>query len=105
MSASGPSCVEALLALPKFGTGIGFHRLLRLLRPLLDSPWWRGFTAIKITGSNGKGSVAALTHALLLSLGLRCGRYTSPHLVRFNERIVLGERAITDAELADAAAW
>jgi dihydrofolate synthase/folylpolyglutamate synthase len=99
------SCVGGLLERPKFGTGIGFHRLQLLLEPLMESDWGRSFTTIRITGSNGKGSVAALLHSILHELDLDCGRYTSPHLVRFNERIVIGDREITDAEIEAAVAW
>ena len=105
MSTSPPACVEQLLASPKFGKGIGFRRMQLLLRPLLESAWGREFTTLRITGSNGKGSVTALAHAVLRRLGVACGRYTSPHLVRFNERIVLGDREITDTEIESAFAW
>jgi dihydrofolate synthase/folylpolyglutamate synthase len=76
-----------------------------LLRPLLESDWGRAFTTIRVTGSNGKGSVTAILHSLLRSLGIECGRFISPHLIRFHERIVVGGRQITDAELAGAVAW
>ena len=99
------SCVGGLLERPKFGTGIGFHRMQLLLEPLMESDWGRSFTTIRITGSNGKGSVAALLHSILRHLDLNCGRYTSPHLVRFNERIVIGDHEIADAEIEAAVAW
>jgi dihydrofolate synthase/folylpolyglutamate synthase len=76
-----------------------------LLRPLLESDWGRAFTTIRVTGSNGKGSVTAILHSLLRSLAVECGRFISPHLIRFHERIVVGDREITDAELAGAIAW
>jgi dihydrofolate synthase / folylpolyglutamate synthase len=59
----------------------------------------RAFPSVLVAGTNGKGSVAAyLDHALRAS-GLRVGRYTSPHLVRVNERIVVDGRPVTDDEL------
>ncbi|MCG8455028.1 MAG: hypothetical protein MI919_02025 [Holophagales bacterium] len=58
----------------------------RLLAPLVEGVWWQGLDAIKITGSNGKGTVAMLTEAILRQLGLVTGLYTSPHLRRFGER-------------------
>ena len=99
------SSVEELFASPKSGKGIGFRRMQFLLQPLMDSDWGRTFTTIRITGSNGKGSVTAIAHSILRSLGVNCGRFTSPHLVRFNERIVIGDREITDAEIDGALAW
>ena len=53
----------------------------------------RAFPSVLIAGTNGKGSVAAYVDAALRGAGLSCGLYTSPHLVRVNERIVVGGRA------------
>jgi dihydrofolate synthase/folylpolyglutamate synthase len=105
MSNTIPDSIHELLAAPKFGKGIGFRRMQLLLQPLMESAWGRAFTTIRVTGSNGKGSVTAITHSLLRSLGVYCGRYTSPHLVRFNERIVIGDREVTDTEIAAAYSW
>ena len=57
------------------------------------------FLPIHIAGTNGKGSVAAMTASVLQACGLRTGLYTSPHLVRFHERIRVGGAAIADAAL------
>ena len=57
------------------------------------------FLAIHVAGTNGKGSVCALLEAILRAAGLRTGLYTSPHLVRFNERIRVNGEAISDADL------
>jgi dihydrofolate synthase/folylpolyglutamate synthase len=71
----------------------------------MESEWGRTFTTIRVTGSNGKGSVTALLHSILRQLGVDCGRYTSPHLVRFNERIVVRDREVTDEEITSALSW
>ena len=105
MSETLAPIVEELFAFPKFGTGIGFHRMQMLLQPLIDSDWGRRFTTIRVTGSNGKGSVTALVHSILQHLEPGCGRYTSPHLVRFNERIMIGATEITDQEVEAAYRW
>src|SRR5262245_47748153 len=105
MSSAIPSCLDELLAAPKFGRGIGFRRMQLLLRPLMESSWGRAFTTIRVTGSNGKGSVTATLHSILRSLGVNCGRYTSPHLIRFTERVVVHDAAVTDEEIANACAW
>ncbi|TAE82595.1 MAG: bifunctional folylpolyglutamate synthase/dihydrofolate synthase [Alphaproteobacteria bacterium] len=55
--------------------------------------------AIHIAGTNGKGSTTAFLYAMLGALGLKVHRYTSPHLVRFNERIVLAGEQSTDMQL------
>src|SRR2546421_12890683 len=55
----------------------------------------RAFRSILIAGTNGKGSVASLLSSMMPDAGL----YTSPHLVRLNERIRIGEREISDEDL------
>ncbi|MEN9868482.1 MAG: hypothetical protein RL748_4072, partial [Pseudomonadota bacterium] len=95
---------DSLLTIPKFGDGIGLHRmqwLIERIRQETPCP----FNAIKVTGSNGKGSVCAMLSSMLQQLGLAHGLYTSPHLFRFNERIRFGAQEIRDEELIDAIAW
>lgn len=55
----------------------------------------RGYPIVHVTGTNGKTSVARMVDALLTGIGLRTGRYTSPHLQRATERINLDNRPIT----------
>ncbi|SDG68900.1 bifunctional tetrahydrofolate synthase/dihydrofolate synthase [Pseudonocardia oroxyli] len=55
----------------------------------------RGYPVVHITGTNGKTSVSRMVDALLSEIGLRTGRYTSPHLQRATERINLDNRPIT----------
>ena len=57
---------------------------------------------ITVGGTNGKGSVCAMLEAILLAAGYRVGLYTSPHLLRFNERVRLAGREVDDAVLVDA---
>lgn len=61
--------------------------------------------AIKVTGSNGKGSVAAMTAAILDAAGVGTGLYTSPHLFTFHERIAIAGRPISEEHLASSLAW
>ncbi|MQA81905.1 MAG: dihydrofolate synthase [Streptosporangiales bacterium] len=61
---------------------------IRLLMDLLGEPQ-RAFTSIHLTGTNGKTSTARMIDALLRELGLRVGRYSSPHLQDVRERIAL----------------
>jgi len=58
----------------------------------------RACPSLLIAGTNGKGSVAAYLDHALREAGLRVGRYTSPHLVRMNERIVVDGREVSDAD-------
>jgi dihydrofolate synthase/folylpolyglutamate synthase len=80
-----------------FGIKLGLENVNRLLAAL-DHPE-RDLKFIHVAGTNGKGSTCAFIHALLRVAGCRAGLFTSPHLVRFNERICDQERQINDAEL------
>lgn len=65
------------------------------LASLLGSPQ-ESYPSIHLTGTNGKGSTAALSSSLLMALGLRVGTYTSPNLSRVNERLSLDAQPIDD---------
>ena len=54
---------------------------------------------IHIAGTNGKGSTSSMLASILRSAGYRVGLYTSPHLIRFNERITINEQLISDDEI------
>jgi dihydrofolate synthase/folylpolyglutamate synthase len=57
---------------------------------------------VTVTGTNGKGSVCAMLEAILRADGYRVGLYTSPHLVRYNERVCLDGREASDEQLCEA---
>ena len=59
----------------------------------------RAFASVLVAGTNGKGSTAAHLDSILRAAGLRTGLYTSPHLLRFHERIRVQGREITDEAL------
>src|SRR5690606_1265909 len=59
----------------------------------------QGMKFIHVAGTNGKGSTCAFMHAILREAGVSAGLFTSPHLIRFNERIRDAEREITDEEI------
>lgn len=88
---------------PRLTGGIrwGLERTRRLLAGVGD-PHLQ-YPTIHIGGTNGKGSVAAMTEAVLRRGGARTGLYTSPHLVDFRERIQIGGRPIGEGPLLDAA--
>jgi dihydrofolate synthase/folylpolyglutamate synthase len=58
------------------------------------------FPSVLIAGTNGKGSTAATLASILRSSGLKTGLYTSPHLIRINERIRIGGEQISDEDFA-----
>ena len=85
---------------PKFGQGPGLERISAVAKRLgLDLPGF-GAPGAVIVGSNGKGSTAAMTAALLQQAGASVGLFTSPHLMDLNERFRIGGEDISDADLA-----
>ena len=98
MNAALDQTLRRLYALRRFGLRPGLETMQMLLERLGHPE--RACAAIHIAGTNGKGSVAAMLDALLRSAGLRVGLYTSPHLLRFNERIRVNGAAIEDDALA-----
>ncbi len=59
------------------------------------------YRTIHITGTNGKGSTSQMVTKLLMAHGLRVGTYTSPHLERVNERMMINGLPVSDEELAE----
>ncbi len=99
------SLVERLLAMPKFGDGIGLQRMLWLRKAAEAGSEGKSGSYIKVTGSNGKGGTTAMIAAMLAAGGLRTARYISPHLHRFNERISVNGVDITNSDLENGLAW
>jgi len=59
------------------------------------------YPTVHVAGTNGKGSVAAMSHAILSAAGYRVGLYTSPHLVSFTERMRIGDALIDEATVVE----
>src|SRR4051812_34488416 len=85
---------QALFVRSSFGMKLGFDRMREALR-LLGDPH-RGYPALHVAGTNGKGSTCAFVEASLRAAGLRTGLYTSPHLNHFCERIRLDGAPISE---------
>ena len=75
-------------------------RNIRLLAKALGHPE-RRFPSVVVAGTNGKGSTVAILDSILRAHGLRVGRFTSPHLVSINERILVNGRQLANEEFAD----
>ncbi len=94
-----------LLALHPLKIDLSLGRIQRLLADM-GSPQDRLPPVIHVAGTNGKGSTIAFMRAILEAAGKRVHVYTSPHLVRFHERIRLGAegggKLVGDVELAAA---
>src|SRR6266404_819188 len=72
---------------------------IRVLLAALEHPENR-FPTVLVAGTNGKGSTAATLASILQASGLRTGLYTSPHLIRINERIQINDEEIADDKFA-----
>ena len=94
--------VERLLALEQFGIKLGLDAMRVVLRALGD-PHER-YPSVHVAGTNGKGSVTAMVDTALRAAGWRPGRYTSPHLVRLEERVAVDGVDIEPATLDDTSA-
>jgi dihydrofolate synthase/folylpolyglutamate synthase len=84
--------------LQRFGVHLGLDRILNLLANL-GNPHHQ-ISVIHVAGTNGKGSVCAYLSSVLTEAGYRTGRYSSPHLVDWTERICLNEQLISSEELS-----
>lgn len=80
------------------GINLGLERVEALLAEL-DHPERRGGKVVHVAGTNGKGSTLAFLHHLLAGAGHSTNLYTSPHLIRFNERIAIDGVPIDDGTL------
>ena len=94
--------IERLYARPKWGQGLSLHRNAWLHAQLPCTDWIADQSAIKITGSNGKGSVAIFTAAILKACGVRTGCFTSPHLFDITERVQVDGNAVSSPALSGA---
>ncbi len=97
MSIGPTDPVKWLYDLQHSGMKLGLTNIRQLL-DCLGRPEER-FTPVLIAGTNGKGSVTAMLDAMLLESGVRSGMFTSPHLVRLNERIRIDGRDIPTGDL------
>jgi dihydrofolate synthase / folylpolyglutamate synthase len=91
-------CRDYLGHLQHFGIKLGLENITALLGALGDPQ--RAFPAVHVAGTNGKGSVSAMLDRILRGHGLRTGLYTSPHLVRVEERVRVDGAAISPARFA-----
>lgn len=86
------STLDYLYSLQKFGMKFGLKNIKYLL-DYLGNPHEK-FKSIHVAGTNGKGSTSSLIASIICEMGYKVGLYTSPHLVRFNERIKINGEEI-----------
>jgi dihydrofolate synthase/folylpolyglutamate synthase len=99
LSSQGFPHPDQLLAkYERFGIHLGLERMQQLLAAL-GGPHAK-IPILHVAGSNGKGSVCAYLSAILTAAGYRVGRFTSPHLVSWTERICINEQQISLVDLS-----
>lgn len=90
--------ISAILqSFQRFGVHLGLERIKSLLNQL-NNPQ-QNIPIIHVGGTNGKGSVCAYLSSTLTEAGYQVGRYTSPHLIDWTERICINNQPILEAEL------
>ena len=97
--ASSDGLPERLTRLHPKSIDLSLDRMFGVLEAL-GAPHLRLPPVVHVAGTNGKGSVVAYMRAALMAAGYRVHVYTSPHLVRFHERIEIGGETIAEAGLA-----
>ena len=91
------NCLKTMYGFRRFGIKLGLSTIKKILAGLGDPQ--DNFACIHVAGTNGKGSVASSLASILHRSGYKTGLYTSPHLVRFNERIQVNNRPITNEKV------
>lgn len=99
---SSRKTLEYLGGLERHGIRPGLDRIKKLLSAIGEPQ--DAYPCVHIAGTNGKGSTSAFISSILIEAGFKTGVYTSPHLIRFNERIRVGSRLISDADIIRLAA-
>ncbi|MDP2208091.1 MAG: folylpolyglutamate synthase/dihydrofolate synthase family protein [Bacteroidota bacterium] len=91
------STIKFLYGLQKYGMKFGLENIKKLCESL-ENPH-QDYPTIHIAGTNGKGSTSAMIASVLTASGYKTGLYTSPHLLKFNERIRIDGKPISNKEL------
>ena len=94
-------CLDAMYGMRRFGIILGLETISDILAGLGNPQ--ETFSAIHVAGTNGKGSIASALATILQQAGYRVGLYTSPHLIRFNERICVNGQPVSDDDVV--ASW
>ncbi len=92
--------LKSMYSLRRFGIKLGLSTIRRILKSLGNPQ--DNFSCIHVAGTNGKGSVASALTSILNASGYKTGLYTSPHLVRFNERITVRNRPVSNDHVVEA---
>jgi dihydrofolate synthase/folylpolyglutamate synthase len=89
--------LEELYSLTNMGIKLGLDNIKNILK-IMGNPQ-DNYKILHIAGTNGKGSTASILEGSLLEAGYKVGKYTSPHIEKFNERIVVNKKQISDEKI------
>ncbi|MBA3009955.1 MAG: bifunctional folylpolyglutamate synthase/dihydrofolate synthase [Proteobacteria bacterium] len=92
-------CLDKIYKLSRFGIKLELATIQNILKTL-NNPQ-KNYHTIHVAGTNGKGSTATYIESILRKAGFKTGIYTSPHLVRFNERICVNGEQISDEQVVE----
>ena len=93
-------CLDKLFKLGRFGIKLELDTISNILK-LLNSPQ-KNYKIVHIAGTNGKGSIGTYISSILIQAGYKTGFYTSPHLIKFNERFSINGIDVSDADIVQA---
>ena len=90
--------LEELYAYSMFSIRLGLDNIKEICKHLGNPQ--NSYKVIHITGTNGKGSVSTTVERILIDAGYKVGKYTSPHILEFNERISFNDKYISNEDVA-----
>lgn len=93
-------CLDKIYTLGRFGIKLELDTILNILE-VLNNPQ-KNYHLVHVAGTNGKGSTATYIASILQKAGFKTGIYTSPHLVKFNERISINGTHISNDQIVAA---
>lgn len=99
MTSDFNTLLQELYSLQRLGIKTGLEHTRELLKACANPH--ENLRFIHLAGTNGKGSTASFISSILQEAGLKVGLYTSPHLIRFNERIRVNGRPISDKNIVE----
>ena len=93
-------CIKTMYGLRRFGIKLGLSTIKSMMHGLGNPQ--DSFSCIHVAGTNGKGSIASSLASILHAANYKVGLYTSPHLVRFNERMRINNQSVSDKNIVEA---
>jgi len=94
------NCLALMYSMRRFGIKLGLDLISGILKELQEPQ--NRYKTVHIAGTNGKGSIASGLSSILKCAGYKIGLYTSPHLIKFNERISVNRTNISDEQVVKA---